>query len=141
MKVKFLRDVATKEATPQTFQKDEVVDFFELYSADPELKDLHGDELAARARVKAQASARHWINRGAAVEVKEEGKEGRPARQAGRTPPPEKKADAESALRGRQQAQHREETPEPGTFTVAGHQAQTAPEGESKDQPQHGKRK
>jgi hypothetical protein len=69
MKVKFLKDVATKESKPQTFKKDQVVDFYEKHRTDPELKAQHGDRIDAVAHDLGQASARHWVNRGAAEEV------------------------------------------------------------------------
>lgn len=74
MAIKFLRDAATKEGTPQTFKKDQVVDFYALYRADPELKAQHGDQIDKVASEMAQASERHWINRGAAEQVKDERK-------------------------------------------------------------------
>lgn len=46
-RIKFMQDVATKEAVPQTFEKDEVVEL-------PE------------------ASANHWLNRQKAVETDED---------------------------------------------------------------------
>lgn len=51
MKVKFLKDYATKEAKPQTFKKDQVVEY-------------EDDETG-------RASAMHYINRGIAEEVVE----------------------------------------------------------------------
>lgn len=70
MAIKFLRDTVTKETVPQTFKKDQVVDFYALYRADPEMKALHGDQIDKVATEMAQASERHWINRGKAEAVK-----------------------------------------------------------------------
>ena len=78
MAIKFLRDAATKETVPQAFKKDQVVDFYGLYRADPDLKALHGDQIDKVASEMAQASERHWINRGAAEQVKAESHKAKP---------------------------------------------------------------
>lgn len=83
MKVKFTADVSVKTGTdkgakPESYKKDQVVDFQAKYMADPEMQATHGEGLAGAASARAQASARHWINRGKAEEVVE-GAKAKPA--------------------------------------------------------------
>lgn len=75
-KVKFTADVSVKTGTdkgavPETYKAGQVVDFLAKYMADPDMKALHGDNLAGAAHARAQASCRHWTNRGKAEEVGE----------------------------------------------------------------------
>lgn len=76
MKVKFTKPYTTKATPPESFEEGQVVDFAEL----------RGDP------VTGEASARHFVNKGVAVEVEE-----RRARAKAAAPAAEKKAEAAEA--------------------------------------------
>lgn len=65
-----MQDYTTKEAQPQHFKKDEVVDFFDRYAETPPgvaPEHAEGNRIA-----RAHASEKHFVNRGVAVPVEQE---------------------------------------------------------------------
>lgn len=73
MAVKFTQDYTTEEAKPQTFHKDQTVDFYAHYGeedpADPSMSD---EDAEKNRRARAAASEQHFVNRGVAVRVESE---------------------------------------------------------------------
>lgn len=74
MKVRFTKTVTTKEAKPQTFKAGDEVDFYELYHAEGPKGGVSDEDFARVCRIRAEASANHWINRGAAERVEDDAK-------------------------------------------------------------------